>query len=130
MHIDKYKQPDGWYKDEDGTDYETAVDFLSSKLDFCGCGMPEQAIKYVARVLRLIYDHTERDSGTEGVVAWSKESYDRMCSFAKTDGERYFVWYVLDSKELIEHGGSVPGWLTGKGLEFMEDVESLNIEDR
>lgn len=129
MHIDRYKQPDGWYKDEEGTDHETEIDFLCSRLGFCGCGMPEQAIKYAAHVLRLIYEHTESDTGGD-VIAWSKESYDKMCSFAKTGGERYFVWYVLDSKGLIEHGGSVPGWLTGDGKEFMEDVESLNIEDR
>ena len=121
MHVDKYKQPDGWYLDEDGVSHETAEDILGSKLVFCGCGDPTSALKYVARALRLIQDYSDGPHDFSS----SAERYNKMCSCYASDGEKYFVWYVLTSHGLLEHGTCVPGWVTDAGREFMEDVESL-----
>jgi len=103
MHIDKYKQADGWYLDEEGVSYEDAGSFLGTKiLDFCGCGNPDSALEYVRDVMQNI----------------KGKDFDSR----KYDGKEYFVWYYLDNKELTDHGSSVPGWLTEKGEEFLEDL--------
>jgi len=34
----------------------------------------------------------------------------------------YFMWYWFDKEELTEHGGSVPGWLTKKGLGMLNKL--------
>ena len=106
MNIDKFKQPDGSYFDENEIYYRDAIEFIMGMLDFCGCGNPEQSLKYILKALIYIND---------------KETELPFSS----DGEKYFVYYVLDKLELTEHGCSVPGWLTEKGEELLADLLTL-----
>jgi hypothetical protein len=121
MHIDKYKQPDGTYLDDKGSSYQDAETFLQDKyLNHCYCGNPDINIKYVADVLAHI---DSRDTFK------SKTRYDEWIAAGNhlypNDTIRNFVWYVMDSLRFTEHGGCIPGWLTDKGREFMEDVKEL-----
>ena len=36
------------------------------------------------------------------------------------DGALYIILYLLNHAELMEHGGSVPGWLTDEGEEMLK----------
>ena len=122
MHIDKYKQEDDSYIIDDvyHEDIENAL--TSGICNFCGCGNPKDALKYVGKVLRLIY--------TLQTDVWdNKLPYDDWSKLEKklfpVKGSEYFAYYWLDNMELTEHGGSVPGWLVDKGIELMEDIEEL-----
>lgn len=121
MNIDKFKQEDGWYKNEDGVSFENAESFITTgMLDFCGCGSPDEAMNYVGDALRLIVNR-------QGLAypEWEKETKKLFNS----DGAEYFMWYFLDNKGLTEHGGSVPGWLTDKGKALLEDIEELKKQN-
>jgi hypothetical protein len=110
MHIDKYKQNDGWYL-IDGVSYETAESVLGDVLGFCGCGDPESALEYVAKILQ---------------AAKEKKIYERWKELFNSEGQGYFVLYTLDNKGVIEHGTSVgSSWLTQKGKELLEDIIEL-----
>lgn len=103
------------------------MNYLATEvLGFCGCGCREAALELVLEVLELI--SMKRPSGYEAGRAWYREVYkpaeDKAFSGAQA-GLRYFVWYTLDDKEITEHGGSVPGWLTHKGMSLLADLRSL-----
>ncbi len=102
MHIDKYKVAEGGYADGDETYFATAREFLvESVLGWCGCGRPDDVLMFVRDVLRSILHRRK-------VIGWY--------------GMEYFVYYVLEEKGLIEHGCGLPGWLTDKGQDLLDDL--------
>jgi len=104
MYIDKYKRGDNYYE-EDGCWHETAEDFIQcGVLGFCRCGTPSDNLNYVKELLDMV----------------DKKAYPD-----KTPIDLYFAYYVLTEKGLIEHGSSVPGWLTDKGEELLSDLREL-----
>lgn len=123
--------------DPTGCHHEGPADAVASYLGFCGCGMPEEALKYVRDRLRLLdAAWTEPGSASvKDVVAnyfgenperkqrW-KDIYDAF----KDHGEFYFFWYWADTMGITEHGGSVPGWLTDHGKKVLADLNSLNLD--
>lgn len=116
MHIDKYKKEDGYYGPDDCFS-ETAMNFMQGQiLDFCCCGRPEDSLLFMRDVLAHIDGRNRK--------TWDEWNADGAKLFA-TDGAMYFTFYVLDKKGLTEHGGSVPGWLTPKGREIMEDITEI-----
>jgi len=121
MNIDKYKI-DGIYKKED-CEYEDPIDFVqASILDFCCCGCPEDNLKYIRDVLEHINWKYGRQ---EPFDEWYKEWRVMAPSLFVNDGAEYFIYYVLAAKNLTEHGGSVPGWLTVEGQELLDDLNEL-----
>lgn len=117
---------DGMVEGPDGVVYGMSGDvpgaFASAVLDFCGCGSPEAALEWVARGLDLIQGL--RECGEDGrgwnaaYEAWEKRKREHFGS----EGAEYFFWYWCDTNDLTEHGGSVPGWLSGRGYEVREDI--------
>ena len=111
MHIDKFKENSGWYVDPKGCHWETAEDFLQGYVvGHCCCGTPEISLAYLRDVMALLRD---------------KVDYDTRQAYFGSEGEQYTIYYMLDKLEFTEHGSSVPGWLTEKGKEFLDDVEEL-----
>jgi hypothetical protein len=122
MHIDRYKKPDGSYEDPEGCHHEDAESFLQTYvLGFCGCGRPEDSLAYVRDVLQHI-------DNLKQLVLDKKQTYEEWTAAGKklfaTDGAEYFAFYVMDTKGLTAHGGSVPGWLTDKGRKMLEDLNA------
>lgn len=116
MNIDKFKTPDGDYLDAEGTTFDTAEDLLCNMVGYCGCGDPEAALKYLAKVLHYISIRFNIDP---------TESEKLESLLFPVPGSMWHTYYMLDDKELTEHGSSVPGWLTDKGREIMEDIQEL-----
>jgi len=119
MRISKYKQEDGTYLDEEGCTYDDAESILISILGLCGCGMPDEVLLFVKDALELVQDLKEnvwQDKKTYGEWAEDAGRVFRTC------GIEYLTWNFLDQKGLLEHGGSLPGWLTSKGIDFLEDL--------
>lgn len=84
---------------------------------WCGCGSPEAPAKLVLDVLRCapFYEPANRLS---------------LTTLLPNDGLFYFVLYMLDRADLIEHGGSVGGaWLTDRGKAVLQSLETLVATD-
>tara|TARA_Y100000310_G_scaffold299375_1_gene334191 strand:+ start:3278 stop:3688 length:411 start_codon:yes stop_codon:yes gene_type:complete len=119
LHIDKYYNPiTGFYKDKKGCVYDTAEDFIiTGILGYCGCGMPDESLMYIRKILRLIHSlHVEE---------YDPNQWKELDQFFSSEGEKYTMFYMLEKLELTEHGGCVPGWVTDKGIELLEDLEKL-----
>lgn len=108
--LEKYALPDGGYERE-GIYYDDLEDLLGGRMRFCGCGDPGEALMYILGILEAIH-------GRKGTAPWYP-----LRTFFNSDGEMYFVLYMIDSHGFAEHGGSVGGcWLTCEGEEFLEEL--------
>lgn len=122
MHIDKYKTEDG-YCDESGCHYANAEEFLQTNfLGFCGCGDPDENLKYIRDGLAHI--DAER---TEPFKDWYEKWTAEGLKIFGNENSRQFFFYWADSEELTEHGGSVSsgGWLSAKGKQLLDDLNEL-----
>lgn len=123
-YIERYwNEEEQTYKDGDlylcasflGAEYRDDIeDVLCHVFNFCGCGMPQEAFKYILGAIQRIHDVKED--------GFSEESNDRLRNYFQSDGEAYTLYYMLDNLEITEHGASVPGWLTEKGELILEDL--------
>lgn len=87
------------------------------KFEFCGCGLPESAAVYIRDGMQAFVDLwgvIEARPAAEHRAAWQA-----FYAYWPDEGARYFFWYWLDSRRLTEHGGSVPGWLTDEGTDYL-----------
>jgi len=128
MHIDKYKNKDGEYIDEDDCSWMDAEDFLQGKLlGFCCCGDATENIKYVAKILRHIHNLIELVHQSKKLTYkdWVRQGQE-IGSYQSL----YFAYYFLDKIGFTNHGSAVPGWVTKEGIEFMEDAESLYSDNQ
>lgn len=94
------------------------MDFIWNELfGFCGCYQPEEGFKLVREVMNAINDTTN----------------DRNCmsSYDMRNGsvEKVFIMYWLDEREITEHGGSIPGWLTPYGKELLHVMNEIELEE-
>lgn len=119
--FDHLRQPDGWYLDGEGVSHQSAEDYLCHQLEFCGCGQPKTALEHVRIVLQFIADLMAR---------WELPRDTPMPIAPFTDGIMYFTYYRLDDLKLIEHGGSVPGWLTKEGETLLADLTELKLHEK
>lgn len=118
LYIDKFKKEGGYY-DESGCYYEDAESFYQSHIfGFCGCGLPEDNLKYIRDGL----EHIEKGS-VENVdfEKWWGEGN----SILGNSRSMYFFYYWCDKMELTDHGGSVPGYLTEKGKQTLSDLKEI-----
>lgn len=110
--LSDYKKRDNGFCDYemDGISYQDAEGLLvCGFLDFCGCGMPEEVLELMYEVLKNIdFD-----------IDWDTR-HKRDEELMPTDAIKYTVWNVLNNKGMLEHGSSLPGWKTEKGMEFQE----------
>ena len=130
-HLNRNGEGDYSLIDDQGISWDTVENYIGiSVFGFCGCGCPEVALKFYRAVLRFINEPKPQERGREAWDVWWKEHRVRADAiFHGDDGIEYAAYYVLDDKKLIEHGGSVPGWLTGKGEQVLADLESFALND-
>lgn len=104
------------------------ISYLASEvLGFCGCGCREVTLQLVLDVLELLTMKSPQE-GYEAHRVWYREVYkpaEEKAFGGAPASLRYFVWYTLDDKEILEHGSCVPGWLTPKGMSLLADLRSL-----
>lgn len=121
LYIDQYNQ-DGIYMVNDVCYGETPIDFiLSYYLDFCTCGQPEQDAELIRDVLRHVQECKE--------LLWTEQiTYEQWAERATKiapDNCMQVIYKLLDSKNLLEHGGGVPGWLTPLGEDILSDLNEI-----
>jgi hypothetical protein len=84
---------------------------------FCCCGCPDENLLYILAGMELIAD---RPVDLKVSADFWKEKEKRVLALHGSRGAKWLFYYWLDSKELTEHGGSVPGWLTDRGRSVLE----------
>ena len=118
--LEDYKV-DGSYVDEDVCHHEDAESLIQTGiLGLCGCGTPDDNLKYVLGGLRLIKELRECSD-------WNTWNEKCIKHFGSSESA-YFFWYWCAKEELSEHGSSVPGWLDEKGeslLAILDEWEKL-----
>ena len=105
----------------DGCNWDDVGDiFLGSIVGQCLCGMPGDVVDFIHDGIAHLAMPREESGGKTGIkFADTKAWQARMAATAKhSDGSLYFLWHSLENADLLEHGGSAPGWLTGKGEHF------------
>lgn len=122
--FEKYREKDTeGYTDEDGCYHETLNDFITvGVLGFYGCGMPEEAMKFVRNGLEYIQWRIKSE------VPFSEKEKKEKEVFGNQQ-IAYFFYYWADKERLTEHGGSVPGWLDKKGEQLLEALQALNLDE-
>lgn len=78
-------------------------DVWSDDLNFCACGSPETVLEAMRVALMGI------QSGALN---------------PETREPHWLILYVLEAADLLEHGGGLPGWLTNKGIAFLDALNS------
>jgi len=121
MGLKEFGQEKGSFTDTDSSYWASAIDFLQRGVfGFCCCGRQDLSLEYILGALLLVEKRKELDGSDARYEPWKQEVEDYFGS----EGAKYFMWYWLDSKELTEHGGSVPGWLTKRGEEAIEAIKA------
>lgn len=129
MKLEDAKMPDGWFKLE-GCSYEDAEALIQTGLmGFCGCGRPDDNLRYVRDGLRHIKCEGRPESSQCGAWAawWKQHQVDELELFGNQQSA-YFFYYWADANGLTEHGGSVPGWLADKGHKVLALLEEALSE--
>ena len=93
------------------------MDFFSYEImDMCGCGCPELTYELIRRVLNIRADKHNDKITYEETTRRYKDDLDLDDSNDNQSGALQFILYMLDSKEIVEHGSSIGGcWLTKLG---------------
>jgi hypothetical protein len=98
----------------------------------CGCGSPESAVRFVYDVLSAIRTRWDDSKPLSLFRPQDRPALDRvwaeqaaaMKALLPTDGIEYFVLYILNDWDLLEHGVSVGGsWLTEKGKAMLAALD-------
>lgn len=113
------------YFEEDETRKELAIIkyYHYWKLNWCGCGMPYQAVETVGKFLRCL----EKDEVDERKEAMEKAFGTRSVY----DNELLLcLAYTMDAAGLTDHGSSIGwAWLTQDGKDFLYAINEAIIND-
>lgn len=123
---------DGGLLSADGCNWDDIGDiFLGSIVGQCLCGMPFDVIQFIHDGIAHLAMPKQEWGGKTGIVFVETEQWKaRQAAEAKhSDGSLYFLWHSLENMGLLEHGGSAPGWLTGKGEHFFTLVDAAVKEN-
>ncbi len=120
---------------QDGCEFDTAASLVECNiLGFCGCGIPDETRMYVEEGLSIIesiadFNRENTDLFSAAYDAFHKAKRERIHARFHSMESWYFFLYWCDAEKLIEHGSSLPGWLTDKGsnlLSLLRQVRSDN----
>jgi len=106
--LDQYRVDD--YYMINNSRYDDTPAIILEMLGFCGCGLPRAATIALYEVLNYI-EYCMSDEETDAVT----QPFE--------DGVSTLIYYMLDDKELTDHGGCVPGWLTAEGKLVLHELK-------
>ena len=120
-----------------------------AQLHFCGCGRPDEMLRFVRDVLLAHYRITWASRGHnpfnlpneqkpeyeqarkefDALLRHPVESNGKLAKDHVDYALYYMTLYTLDAAGMTEHGGSVSGgWLTHLGEHLLENMLKLNDE--
>ena len=97
------------------------MDFFTYEIvGMCGCGCPEDTYEVIRRVLNIRNDWQKDNIEYEAVEERYKTDLELDTNNDIDYGLLQFILYVLDDKEILEHGSSIGGcWLTNLGKMYL-----------
>lgn len=125
-----------WYEDENDCYYDDLGSLLQCQIiGHCGCGNPENNLKLIYDM--LIINKRQRDEPAPSYVGnkWNehcKKHNDEYKTYIIENWKRFrdFFFYVMTDKDIMEHGGSIPGWVCDhnfeEALKVWHDTEYKN----
>ena len=95
--------------------------FAYDILDLCGCGIPERTWEVIRRVLHArLLAYCDRMEYKDVCTVYKDSLNLDVQNNEIDDGIVCFFLYILDSKHLLEHGGSIYScWLTELGYMYL-----------
>ena len=126
--LKEYIRADGYEDPETHVWSETLGDLLQSQIiGHCGCGQPEENLQLVHDMLTISEEYKKKNNINLTLDEAHKTYEERMDKFKNyicENWERfyYFFFYVMNDKNIMEHGSSVPGWICDQNF-----MEALNI---
>ena len=128
--LESYEK-DGGYEDENGCHWDELTDFLQAGiLEFCCCGNPEDNLILIHDL--LVLHETNREKTKDLPFKESSEAWDihqeELKQFVHTHWKEFlnFFWYVMHQKDVMTHGGSIPGWVEDEN--FMDALKKWKTE--
>jgi hypothetical protein len=134
MSLDRFVTGGAGYMDAEGTSYDSVVELIQvGILGQCMCEDAEANLRYVRDGLQHIARlttalTTEQDPQVDFFEwyrawqpAWAAEGqvlFGNACA-------RQFFFYWADAEAFTEHGTGMPGWLTAKGRQLLDDLNEL-----
>lgn len=105
--LSEYVSSENVYKDDKGEEWLNLTDFLHCGiLEFCGCGSPENILDLLYNL--FCFEHGRR---TKQITYEQCKEQTQKYFIDNIDYVILFFKYLLDKKELLEHGSSVySGW--------------------
>lgn len=105
---------DGGYEYE-GLFYQDAEDFLNiALLHGCGCGNPDENILYVLKGLELLEPKCSSNDRKAILAFYDARRTKEVTHFGSRAAAQFFHYWAT-REGYLEHGTSIPGWLTEKG---------------
>lgn len=97
------------------------MDFFAYEIvGMCGCGCPEDTQEVIRRILNILNDRDNEKIKYEAVRERYKTDLELNTSNNLDYGLLQFVLYILDDKEILEHGGSIGGcWVANLGKMYL-----------
>lgn len=126
--VDKGNRED-WYEE-----YliDNLMDFFSFEvMDMCGCGVPEDTYEMIRKILNIRKSWSEENIKYDELQNIYKEELHLNTKDSLHYGALQFVLYILDSKEIIEHGSSISGcWLTELGKMYLTVLNAWHEQEK
>ena len=98
--------------------------FAYELIGICGCGVPEAAMIQVRNYLRCVSIICNYEKQKEKLM----EHFG--CRSVYDNSLLLFMAYILDEKELTEHGSSIGGaWITDLGEKCLTVLEACDLGD-
>lgn len=127
--LNQYKQIEDnitHYEDEEGCYYLTLQDFLQSKIiGHCCCGNPDDNLKLIYDMLKINQKYREirGDKSYSELMQVYEHEQEELKNYVTKNCDKFinFFWYVMNDKEIMTHGGSIPGWIDDEN--FMDALE-------
>lgn len=95
------------------TPQDEAKAFIFENTGICGCGRPDEALRFLFEILKL-------------APFYENSNWEKVKALIPNEGMCWFSLYQLDHLGLIKHGNSVAdGWLTEKGQAVLDKLDFL-----
>lgn len=108
-----------WYEE---SLIDPLMDFFSYELmDMCGCGCPDYTYELIRKILIIRYEWQNKKLSFDEAKERYKSDLDLDYYNENQYGALQFILYVLDARQIVEHGSSIGGcWLTDLGEMYLE----------
>jgi hypothetical protein len=130
MTLARFMNDGEGYLDAEGTSYDSVVELIQvGMLGQCMCGGAETNLRYVRdglqHIARLATEHVPGTDFMEWYRRWHPGWVAEGVTLFGNENARQFFFYWADAEEFTEHGTSLPGWMTPKGRQLLDDLNEL-----